>query len=63
MRGGGESAADCSAPVDFLLGCVAVSTCGKYMEQLNGVQGISNNSARQLGIDIGKLVFISTETT
>jgi len=50
----GESA-DCSAPVDFLLGCIAVSTCSKYLEQLNGIQGIGNNSAKQLGIDIGYL--------
>eukprot|EP00088_Acartia_fossae_P004952 TRINITY_DN12166_c0_g1_i12.p1 TRINITY_DN12166_c0_g1~~TRINITY_DN12166_c0_g1_i12.p1 ORF type:complete len:737 (-),score=171.86 TRINITY_DN12166_c0_g1_i12:311-2521(-) len=44
-----------TAPVDFLLGCVAVSTCAKYLEQLNGIQNIGNNSARQLGIDIGYL--------
>jgi len=56
IAGGKESgeSAD-SAPVDYLLGCVAVSTCSKYMDQLTTIQGLPNNSARQLAVDIGYL--------
>ena len=56
ISGGKESgeSAD-SAPVDYLLGCVAVSTCSKYMDQLTTIQGLPNNSARQLAVDIGSI--------
>jgi hypothetical protein len=53
--GSSGDAGDRDSPVDFILGCIAASTCSTYMDQLARVPVLTTNSARQLGIDIGYL--------
>jgi len=52
---GSQEIGDRDSPVDFILGCIAASTCHTYLKQLSRVPVLSNNSARQLGVDIGYL--------
>jgi len=52
---GSQDIGDRDSPVDFILGCIAASTCQAYITNLNRVPVLNNNSARQLGIDIGYL--------
>jgi hypothetical protein len=45
---------DGDSPVDFLLGCIAVSTCESYLTALSAIPSLTTNSARQLAVDIGE---------
>jgi len=53
--GATAGAGDADAPVDFILGCIAASTCTNYLTHLAKVPTLNNNSAKQLGVDIGYL--------
>jgi len=43
------------SPADFLLGCIARSTCSRYQSYILKVGEVTPNSGRQLGVDIGYL--------
>jgi len=43
------------SPADFLLGCIARSTCSNYLSYILKVPSLTPNSARQLAVDIGYL--------
>ena len=43
------------SPADFLLGCIARSTCSRYQSYILKVAEVTPNSGRQLGVDIGYL--------
>lgn len=52
---GSKNVGDCESPVDFLLGCIAVSSCESYLTAISAIPSLTNNSARQLAVDIGYL--------
>ncbi|XP_023342815.1 conserved oligomeric Golgi complex subunit 7 [Eurytemora carolleeae] len=52
---GSTDTGDRDSPVDFILGCIAASTCRTYLDQLPRLPVLSANSTRQLGVDIGCL--------
>merc|ERR1711874_126805 len=43
------------SPADFLLGCIARSSCSNYLSYILKVPALTPNSARQLAVDIGYL--------
>ena len=43
------------SPADFLLGCISSSTCSTYSSYIASIPSLTNNSARQLAVDISYL--------
>ena len=43
------------SPADFLLGCISTSTCSTYYSYIASIPTLTNNSARQLAVDISYL--------
>jgi len=52
---GSSGTSPASSPADFLLSCIAASTCSSYLSYISSIPATTPNSSRQLGVDVSYL--------